>query len=119
VSPIAKAETWADNNLMKLNSKKCKEMHICFLIARCPLERLNLEGHPLGIVSSRKVLGLHVIQNNLKWNGHIAMTVGKAFKRFHILRILKRGGIPPHELNYPYLLCTHSLLFGVLLYYVA
>ena len=94
---LDEVNTWADNNLMKLNPKKCKEMHVCFLKERPILERLNLRGHPLEIVSHHKVLGF-VIQDNLKWNGHIAMIVKKASKRFHILRVLKRGGIPPHEL---------------------
>ena len=102
--------TWADNNLMKLNPpKKCKEMHVCFLKERPILERLNLRGHPLEIVSHHKVLGL-VIQDNLKWNGHIAMIVKKASKRFHILRVLKRGGIPPHELILIYYALIRSVL---------
>jgi hypothetical protein len=47
---------------------------------------------------------------DLKWNGHIAMIVKKASKRFHILRVLKRGGIPPHELILIYYALIRSVL---------
>ena len=79
---------------MKLNPKKCKEMEICFY-KECPaFNNLTLDDHPLEIVSRHKVLGL-VLQDNLKWNGHVAMIVTKASKRLHILRVLKRSEIPP------------------------
>jgi hypothetical protein len=89
---LDEVNTWADNNLMKLNPKKCKEMHVCFLKERPTLERLNLRGYPLEIVSHHKVLGL-VIKDNLKWNWHIAMIVKKASKRFHTRTGLKWSGI--------------------------
>ena len=101
--------TRAGNNLMKLNPKKCKEMHVCFLKERPILERLNLREQPLEIVSRHKVLSL-VIQDNLNWNGHIAMIVKKASKRFHILRVLKWGGIPTHKLILIYYALIQSVL---------
>jgi hypothetical protein len=38
------------------------------------------------------------------------MIVKKASKRFHILRVLKRGGIPPHELTLIYYALIRSVL---------
>ena len=38
------------------------------------------------------------------------MIVKKASKRFHILRVLKRGGIPPHELILIYYALIRSVL---------
>jgi hypothetical protein len=105
---LDEVNTWAaDNNLMKLNPQKCKEMHVCLLKERPILEHPNLRGHLLEIVSNHKVLGL-VKQDNLKWNGHIAMIVKKASKRFHILRVLKLGGIPPHELILIYYMLSYA-----------
>ena len=42
-------------------------------------------------VMIHKVLGV-TIQSNLKWE-----VVAKASKRLHILRVLKRGGVPPAD----------------------
>ena len=58
-------------------------------------------------VSSHKVLGL-ILQNDL--NEHIAMSVSKASKRLHILRVLRRGGIPPHDLITIYYALVRSIL---------
>ena len=44
-----------------------------------------------------KVLGV-TIQSNLKWDLHINEVVPKASKRLHILRVLKRGEVPPADL---------------------
>ena len=41
-----------------------------------------------------RVLGV-TIQSNLKWDLHINEVVAKASKRLHILRVLKRSGVPP------------------------
>ena len=60
-------------------------------------------------VSCYKVLGL-VIQDNLKWNEHISLMVNKASKRLHILRVLKRGGIPSCELILIYYALVRSIL---------
>ena len=66
--------SWAESNWMKLNAKKCREMRVCFLKEQSTLAPLLTEGQALEIVSSYKVLGL-VIQDNLKWNEHISITV--------------------------------------------
>ena len=51
-----------------------------------------------------RVLGV-TIQSNLKWDLHINEVVAKASKRLHILRVLKRGGVPPADLLS--LFCAH------------
>ncbi len=80
---LNEVKAWSDNNLMKLNPRKSKEMQICFCKDRPMFNNLILDDHPLEIVSRHKVLGL-VLQDNLKWNGHVAMIVTKASKRLHI-----------------------------------
>ena len=54
---------------------------------------LAIDTKALEPVDSHKVLGV-TIQGNLKWDLHINDVVAKASKRLHILRVLKRGGVP-------------------------
>ncbi|CAB4010558.1 Hypothetical predicted protein [Paramuricea clavata] len=108
-SDLTSIATWASNNLMKLNTKKCKEMQICFFRNKPELPHLCVEDQILECVSSHKVLGL-IIQDDLKWNEHISMIVTKASKRLHILRVLRRGGIPPHDLITIYYALIRSTL---------
>ena len=72
-SDLTSVDTWASNNLMKLNTKKCKEMLICFFRNKPDLPNLCGGDQVLECVSSHKVLGL-IIQGDLRWNKHIAMT---------------------------------------------
>ncbi|CAB4013614.1 Hypothetical predicted protein, partial [Paramuricea clavata] len=65
-SDLTSIATWASNNLMKLNAKKCKEMQICFFRNKPELPHLCVEDQILECVSSHKVLGL-IIQDDPKW----------------------------------------------------
>lgn len=107
-SDLTSVNAWASNNLMKLNVKKCKEMQICFFRDQPELPSLYVGNQVLESVSSHKILGL-ILQNYLKWNEHIAMSVSKASKRLHILRRLRdysdyisyvycAGEVPRHDL---------------------
>ena len=58
---------------------------------------LAIDTTALESVDAHKVLGV-TIQSNLKWDLHISDVVAKASKRLHILRVLKRGGVPPPRL---------------------
>ncbi len=100
---------WASNNLMKLNAKKCKEMQICFFRNKPDLLKFRVGDRVLECVSSHKVLGL-IIQDDLRWNERIGMIVTKASKRLHILRVLRRGGIPQHDLITIYYTLIRSML---------
>jgi hypothetical protein len=82
---------------MKLNTKKCTELRICFLRESPDLSPLLIDRHELEVGRSHKVLGL-VIRNDLKWNAHIESVVSKASKRLYIIRILRRGGVPVEDL---------------------
>lgn len=88
---------WASLNWMKLNAKKYKELLVCYLRDTPRLAPLQIDGQVLELVSSHKVLGL-VIQSNLNCNDHISAVVSKASKRLHILRTLRRGGVPTEDL---------------------
>ena len=70
---------------------------------------LLIDGHSIETLRSHKVLGL-TIQNNLKWDEHIYEIVSKASKRLHILRVLRRSGIPPADLLTVYIALIRSIL---------
>ena len=94
---------------MKLNPKKFKEMRICYRRETPQLMQLDVDAQALELVSSYKVLGL-IIQNNLKWNEHTSAVICKASKRLHILRVLRRGGVPSDDLYAIYAALIRSIL---------
>ena len=51
-----------------------------------------------------------VIQSNLKWNEHIDLIISKASKRLHILRDVRRDGVPPKDLLLTYFALIRSVL---------
>jgi hypothetical protein len=69
---------------------------------------LMIDNQRLHIVMSQKILGL-TIQNDLKWGLHIDEIVGKAFKRLHIIRVLRRAGVPAQELVHIYISLIKSI----------
>ena len=96
-SAIDKIQQWADVNDMKINGKKCKEMTISFLRDKPNTSPLRIDGQQIDCVQSFKVLGI-IITNQLKWSENTDAIVKKASKRLHILRVLRRSGIPPTDL---------------------
>ena len=80
-----------------------------FLKAPIDLPHLKIDDQQLELLTAHKVLCL-VIQNNLKWNNHIASTVTKASKRLLILRVLRRGGVEINDLITFYIALIRSLL---------
>ena len=101
--------SWASLNWMKLNAKKCKELRVCYLRETPQLAPLQIDGRELELVTSHKVLGL-TIQSNLKWNDHISAVLSKASKHLHILRVLRRGGVPAEDLFAIYSALIRSVL---------
>ena len=82
---------------MKLNPKKCKELRVCFFRESPVVDPLRIDAIPIDVVDRHKVLGI-VLNNFLKWTDHVNMTVKKAAKRLHIIRTLKKSGIPSDDL---------------------
>ena len=108
-SNLESTAIWTNHNWMKLNASKCKEMLMCFLRERPKIQPLRVNVKVLETVKSHKVLGL-IIQDCLKWNKHIEMSTSKASKRLQIIRVLRRGGIPPQDLLHIYYVLIHSVL---------
>ena len=48
--------------------------------------------------------------NNLKWNKNIDEIIGKASKRLHIIRVLKKAGVPSNDLTCIYTSLVRSIL---------
>ena len=94
---------------MNLNPKKCKIMTICPLKTKPVSPMLSINNLPLEAVSSYKVLGL-TLCDTLKWNDNTNEIVSKASKRLHILRVLKRAGVPPVDLVTIYSALVRSVL---------
>ena len=92
------------------NPKKCREMTLRFhrVVDHLP-SALAIDTTALESVDAHKVLGV-TIQSNLKWDLHINAVVALVSKRLHILRILKRGGVPPANLLKVYFVLIRSVL---------
>ena len=85
---------WNTQNNMVLNPKKCKEMVVrCRRHVEHSPPALTIDNKTLERADSHKVLVV-ILQSNLKWDPPISKIVGKASKRLHILRVLKRGEYP-------------------------
>ena len=95
---------WAQQNNMNLNPKKCKIMTICPLKNKPLPPMLSINNLPLETVLSYKVLGLC---DTLRWNNN-TNNISKVSKQLHILRVLKRAGVPPVDLVtiYSTLVCS-------------
>ena len=105
-----------DNN-MNLNPKKCKEMLVCPLKPTPDLAPLLLNEVSLEKVATHTVLGT-TIMDNLKWNKNIDEIIGKASKRLHIVRALKKAGVPSDDLTCIYTSLVRSIFNGVFLCFV-
>ena len=103
---------WTTQNNMVLNPKKCKEM----IVGSLSPSRGTFSTSPLLLIirPSRQWIITKfwepLFQNNLKWDLHVNEIVGKASKRLHILRVLKRGGVPPCDLLRVYSSLIRSIL---------
>ena len=87
----------SDQNYMKLNPKKCRELRVNFQHDLSDLPQLTIDRIPLETISSHKLLGVQ-IQDDLKWNEHVDIITKKAARRLYIIRILKRNGVPEDDL---------------------
>ena len=88
---------WSNTNNMRLNAKKTKEFRVSFLQSEPEFDHLTINGSPLEVVDSFKLLGI-TLSSDLSWNIHVSNISAKASKRLYALRILKRHGVPVKNL---------------------
>ena len=93
----------------QLNESKCKELRIGFSKPSAYFDQITVNGIPLEIVSSAKILELNV-SSNLKWNEHIYEVITKARKRLYFLTQLKRAKVATNELVLFYCTCIRPIL---------
>ena len=78
---------WCETCDMRLNTKKCKELLICFWKHKPDVSPLILNNQPIEVVKSAKLLGL-IFNDHLKWNDQVGQIVKKSSKRLYMLRLL-------------------------------
>lgn len=108
-SLVDEVVVWSQANKFQLHPKKCKEMRISFSRSTTHYEDLLIDTNIIETVDSFKLLGV-TIQNNLKWNAHINITIKKASKRLYFLSKLKRANVPPKDLVRFYITCIRPVL---------
>ena len=77
------AVNWTLNNCMKINSKKSKEMVICFTPDehfRNSIPSIVIEGNIVETVEYAKLLGV-TLSNDLTWNRHVDCIVKKGCQK--------------------------------------
>ena len=82
---------WTQDNLMKLNEKKCNYM----IFSRSETDfstRLHINGHLLEWVPSVKLLGMQ-ISEDLSWDKNCQDICRKAYSRLSLLTKLKYAGV--------------------------
>ena len=109
---IESVKTFAENEKMVLNAKKCKEMIIDFRKDRTVIPAIKINDCVLERVSSYKLLGLW-IDDDLKWKSNTEYVVKKAAKRLYFLKTLKGYNAPREDLKIFYISAIRSIVeFG-------
>ena len=86
---VENTKVWAEENLMKLNLRKTKELVIRGRTTLPPPEPIVT----IKRVSYLKLLGATFQDSPTNWDKHFDDLMERALKRMHILRVCKRNGI--------------------------
>ena len=98
---------FAENNHMKLNPKKCKEMVINPLEYNATVLRpIDIGNTTIEKIRKNKRLGVILI----KWKEHVAYIYGRACKRLYSLRILRKAGVGTDNMLKVYLAIIRPIL---------
>ncbi|XP_078695698.1 uncharacterized protein LOC144924445 [Branchiostoma floridae x Branchiostoma belcheri] len=87
---------------MKMNSRKCKALHICFARTSSTPEPLLIDGQTLETVVHIKVLGV-TVQSDLKWEIQVDNMISASNRKLFLLRRLKRFGVTTQDLTTVYI----------------
>ena len=93
---VENIKVWAEENLMKLNLSKTKELLIRGRTTLPPPELIPT----IERVSYLKLLGVTFQDSPTYWNKHFDDLMERAVKRMHILRVRKRNGYSVSDLDY-------------------
>jgi hypothetical protein len=89
--------TWCKSNDVLPKPEKCCTMTISFLKRDVPQTSVSLNSINLRCATSIKLLGV-TVQNNLKWDIHIAEVVSKASRRLYTLCVLRKSKVPTTDM---------------------
>ncbi|KAM8822285.1 uncharacterized protein ACB058_021512 [Synchiropus picturatus] len=92
-SEVSRLVQWCDDNNLRLNVEKTKEMVVDFRRRPVLHRPLLIAGATVEQVTSTKFLGVHISQD-LTWNTNTTALAKKAQQRLYFLRKLKRAGVP-------------------------
>jgi hypothetical protein len=101
--------SWCQQNNMKINVDKTKEMVIYFGKKNFNISPICMDGRDLERVECTKLLGV-MINNKLTWGDHVDYICGKVSKRLYFLRLLKRSNLPPSDIMQVYCSIIRSVL---------
>ena len=90
-------QQWTTDNHVTINAQKSVTMFFSFAKRPPPPPSLTIGANTLETVATFKLLGV-TIDNQLKFDPHVANIVKSASYRLHMLRRLKSFGVPPNEL---------------------
>ena len=93
---VENIKVWAEENLMKLNLSKTKELVIRGRTTLPPPEPIVT----IERVSYLKLLGVTFQDSPTNWDKHFDDLMKRALKRMHILRVCKRNGYSVSDLDY-------------------
>ena len=108
-SEWAHLESWSDSVGLSLNREKSCIMNY---ITKKSLNLVSVkanDGVILSTVSSLRLLGV-TFSSDFSWNLHVKNIVNKCYKRFFILRNLKRAICPPSLIHKCYVAFIRSIL---------
>lgn len=84
---------WSNVNKFKLNSPKCKELHINFhRKASVDIPALEVNANTFETAKSAKVLGV-TLRDYLTWNDYVGNIIAKTSQRIYLLKQLKHASI--------------------------
>lgn len=102
-------ENWSNDKGLKLNYSKCNVLNFVTKKSLIVDDIMLSDGGVLATVHSLKILGV-IISDNFKWNEHVKFVISKCYKRFFILRNLKRSGCPSTVIFKCYVAFIRSLI---------
>ncbi len=103
------AEDWARNNKIAINATKTQELSIQFNRKSIPPPQVHINDKAIKQVHSAKLLGI-TLSSDLTWGPHIDDIYGKASRKLHFLRLLKRSGALAQDMVAIYQSSIRSIL---------
>ena len=103
------AVEWSARNLMTINAEKTKEMMISFSNKPVAPPPVTISNTAIERTETFKLLGV-VLSNKLDWSDHCEYLHTKGSQRLYLLVLLRRAGVPDHDILRIYTSMIRSVL---------